>query len=154
MRTFDWLLKAGKNPDRFNEIKKHIPWDDYTAPWVTFLVKYPITHSGLDRAFHKQKTVSGRIGVLSKWLLKVANKEGVSNELIKFQVQAKKEIDEWIPLYERWKRQAEDEIKTTPNTEFWDLVDLDRKITRYEEKIERYNINLRRASIMLIKEVT
>lgn len=157
MSKLYWLQKIQNTEShsrRFKEIRdNHIPVDDYTIPWIVFLTNHPFKHAGLDKAFHKQKNVSGKIGVLSKWLIKVANRENVSNELIKFVIDSKNDIKEYNPMYERWKRDKEQEIKNTPREKFWDLIDMDRKITSLENKIERNETNLRKASLMLIREV-
>lgn len=148
---FRWRYRANSLGE-LTEAQNYIKWDDYTAPWVVFLSNNPIEHEGLRKAFIRQKDVSGKLGVLSRWLVKVANKKGVSDNVIKYYLTCKKRVDDMNPMYRRWIQQKEDRVKTIDSTDFWKLMDLDRKIVDLENSIDYNLLSMRRASILLIEE--
>lgn len=67
--------------DRFREFKNILPHDDWTLPWLFFLSVNPLS-SKYQKLFDKQTTTSGKIGIASRWLIKVAKKKKVSQALI------------------------------------------------------------------------
>lgn len=136
--------------ERFKKVLKKIPLDDYTKPWIFFLYSNPLPEK-LEKIFNRQKTVSGKIGVLNKWLIKVAKKKEVSTELLKLYISTRENVYSDGSLYDRWIKDSEDRLANGLLDDY-NIIKEHKRIQRWKTTKDRERILLMKVSKMLIKE--
>lgn len=163
MDRYDWfkLLEPHMSNDSDRKFGDElVVVDDWTFPWLSFVFVYPMDDK-TKAIFDKQVGVSNKVGVLSKWLIKVAKQKGVSQNLIDYYFTCKERAYEesWLKksfghqleTMEKYKNQ--DPEHQSFRKEFDMLMRLENTEARLEERKARYRLTFQEITTILIKEV-
>lgn len=143
-------LLTEEEQNHFVEYANDFKLDDFTFPWVLFVSKHPLPKK-LQNVYDKMESTNKKIGILSKWLIKVAKHKGVSKEFIDMYCDAKADKKEWYDKYDEWIIEESNSFD-----QFDDMMELYRttkRISRFEWKRNGMRTKLNRLSYALIREV-
>ena len=129
-------------------LKSNAKLDDFLMYWSFFLYRNPLSSNPkLEKVFNKQKTLSSKIGILSRHLIKVAKKKGVDQFLIDEYCNYKKKVRWWEKYYGDFKKRKPSDAKQYIKDgeinvkEFADFVERNTYIsTRKKLNSDKFNI--------------